>query len=73
MTPSRLRRGFAAFALTAAVSLLAAGPAQAARWRDSDEVQGRFVAARGLLQEVWTRLTKMVGAAGIVGDANGGR
>lgn len=68
---SRLRRGFAAFALTAAVSLLAAGPAQAARWRDSDEVHGRFVAARGLLQEVWTRLTKVVGASGMRMDGNG--
>lgn len=70
---SRLRRGFAAFALTAAVSLLAAGPAQAARWRDSDEVHGRFAAARGLLQEVWTRLTKVVAAAGQGIDMNGGR
>jgi len=68
---SRLRRGFAAFALTAAVSLLAAGPAQAARWGDSDPVQGRFVAARGLLQEVWTRFTKVVEAAGCRIDGNG--
>jgi len=71
MMPSRLRRGFAAFALTAAVSLLAAGPAQAARWRDSDPVHGRLVAARGLLQEVWTRFTKVVGAHGIRMDGNG--
>ena len=71
MTSSRLRRGFAAFALTAAVSLLAAGPAQAARWRDGDPVHGRFVAARGLLQEVWTRFTKAVGAVGLRPDGNG--
>lgn len=71
MTSSRLRRGFAAFALTAAVSLLAAGPAQAARWGDSDPVHGRFVAARGLLQEIWTRFTKAVGATGSTYDLNG--
>ena len=70
---SRLRRGFAAFALTAVVSLLAAGPAQAARWRDSDPVQGRFVAARGLLQEIWTRFTQVVEAVGAHMDPNGGR
>ncbi len=70
---SRLRRGFAAFALTAAVSLLAAGPAQAARWRDSDPVQGRFVATHGLLQEIWTRFTKVVSAVGSRIDGNGGR
>lgn len=70
MTSSRLRRGLAAFVLTTAVSLLAAGPAQAARG-DSDPVHGRFVAARGLLQEIWTRFTKVVGAHGIEIDGNG--
>ncbi len=73
MTSSRLRRGLAAFALTAAVSLLAAGPAQAARWGDSDPVHGRFVAARSLLQEVWTRFSKTVGAVGKAFDPNGNR
>jgi hypothetical protein len=34
-------------------------------------VHGRFVAARGLLQEVWTRLTKVVGASGMRMDGNG--
>lgn len=70
MTSSRLRRGFATFALTAAVSLLAAGPAQAARWRESDPAP-RAMATRGLLQEVWSRLTSLWEAASVSWDGNG--
>jgi hypothetical protein len=73
MTCRTPRRAFAALALTAALSTLPVGTAQAGalRWRESSPAGARVVETRGFLAEIWTRFVSVIGGAGALLDNNG--